>query len=128
MDMKSGADHNVSTTAIQQKIFESLKLTPEELKVKFGFFIDALSYGTPPHLGIALGLDRIMMILTQTENIRDVIAFPKTQKASDLMLQSPSKVAATAAETANRGLKCGVRPDIRTFFYKKCPNVRPDLP
>lgn len=70
-----------------------LKLTPEELKVKFGFFIEALSYGTPPHLGIALGLDRVVMILTQTENIRDVIAFPKTQKSSDLMMECPSKVA-----------------------------------
>lgn len=78
---------------LQQKIFEVLKLTPEELRTKFGFFIEALSYGTPPHLGAALGFDRLLMILTQTENIRDVIAFPKTQKASDLMMESPSIVA-----------------------------------
>ena len=70
-----------------------MNLKPEELKEKFGFFIEALSYGTPPHLGIALGLDRVMMILTNTENIRDVIAFPKTQKASDLMLECPASVA-----------------------------------
>lgn len=91
-EVASGSQR-IHNSDLQKKIFEILKLTPEELQTKFGFFIDALSYGTPPHLGIALGFDRIMMILTQTENIRDVIAFPKTQKASDLMMQSPSKVA-----------------------------------
>lgn len=89
-----GGSQRIHNSELQQKIFECLKLTPEDLKSKFGFFIEALSYGTPPHLGLALGLDRIVMILTQTENIRDVIAFPKTQKASDLMLRSPSHVSA----------------------------------
>lgn len=88
-----GGSQRIHNSDLQKEIFELLKLTPEELETKFGFFIDALSYGTPPHLGIALGLDRLVMILTQTENIRDVIAFPKTQKASDLMLECPSKVA-----------------------------------
>lgn len=89
----AGGSQRIHNSELQQKIFEKLNLTPEELKTKFGFFIEALSYGTPPHLGIALGLDRILMILTNTENIRDVIAFPKTQKASDLMLECPSPVA-----------------------------------
>lgn len=88
-----GGSQRIHNSDLQKKIFELLKLTPEELEVKFGFFLEALSYGTPPHLGIALGLDRLIMILTQTDNIRDVIAFPKTQKASDLMLECPSKVA-----------------------------------
>ncbi|MEI8124614.1 MAG: aspartate--tRNA ligase [Parachlamydiaceae bacterium] len=88
-----GGSQRIHDSDLQQKIFERLNLKPEELKEKFGFFIEALSYGTPPHLGIALGLDRVMMILTNTENIRDVIAFPKTQKASDLMLECPASVA-----------------------------------
>lgn len=80
----------IHDTDLQKKIFSLLNLGEKELQEKFGFFLNALDYGTPPHLGIALGLDRIMMILCGSENIRDVIAFPKTQNAADLMLQSPS--------------------------------------
>lgn len=88
-----GGSQRIHNSELQQRMFELLNLTPDELKAKFGFFIEALSYGTPPHLGIALGLDRLIMLLTETENIRDVIAFPKTQKASDLMLECPAAVA-----------------------------------
>ncbi len=87
-----GGSQRIHDFKLQKKIFEHLNLNEKEIDEKFGFFIEALQYGTPPHLGIALGLDRLMMLLSQTENIRDVIPFPKTQKASDLMMQCPSKI------------------------------------
>ena len=77
---------------MQADMFEALGFSEEEAAEQFGFFIDALKYGTPPHCGIALGVDRIVMILTETENIRDVIAFPKTASARCLMSESPSEV------------------------------------
>ncbi len=77
---------------LQEKIFAILGMSEEERRDKFGFFIEALQYGTPPHLGIALGFDRIVMIMLETENIRDVVAFPKNQKAVDLMMSAPSTV------------------------------------
>ena len=89
-----GGSQRIHSMNIQEKIFKLLNLSQQELNEKFGFFLEALSYGTPPHLGIAFGLDRIVMILSGTDNIRDVIAFPKTQKASDVMMDSPSHVAA----------------------------------
>lgn len=87
-----GGSQRIHDSTMQAKIFSLLHLTPQQIESKFGFFVEALSYGTPPHLGIALGLDRLAMILADTDNIRDVIAFPKTQKASDLMLNCPSAI------------------------------------
>jgi aspartyl-tRNA synthetase len=87
-----GGSYRIHDSATQAKVFKILGLTDEETRDRFGFFIDALSYGTPPHGGIALGLDRLAMLLSGAASLRDVIAFPKTASATDLMCNAPSKV------------------------------------
>ena len=87
-----GGSIRIHDAKVQEKMFEALELTSDDIEQKFGFFVRALKYGTPPHGGLALGLDRLTMLLTNTENIRDVIAFPKTASASDLMSECPNTV------------------------------------
>ncbi len=87
-----GGSIRIHSQDVQESMFSLLGLSEYDIKERFGFFVEALKYGTPPHGGIALGLDRIVMLMTHTTNIKDVIAFPKTQSAKDQMMQAPSEV------------------------------------
>ena len=78
--------------ALQEKVFEAIGLSPEKAKERFGFFIDAFRYGTPPHGGVGIGLERLTMVLAGTDNIRDVVAFPTTNSSLDLMSDAPGTV------------------------------------
>ena len=103
-DEMGGGSMRIYNREVQKTMFEVLGFTDEQIAEKFGFFVDAFKYGTPPHGGLALGLDRLIMVLTDTTNIKDVIAFPKIQNASCLMTEAPSLV--DEAQLKDLRIKC----------------------
>lgn len=102
-DELGGGSIRINNSNLQNEVFDALGLTKEDIEVKFGFLIEALKYGTPPHGGLAFGLDRLIMVLAGTNNIKDVIAFPKTQSATDLLTEAPSGV--TVEQLKELGIK-----------------------
>jgi aspartyl-tRNA synthetase len=101
----AGGSIRIHRQDIQQKIFRLLGIGPEEARQKFSYLLDALQLGAPPHGGIAYGFDRWVMMLTDSESLRDVIAYPKTQKAVCPMMETPSEVAAAQLEELNLAIR-----------------------
>ncbi len=104
-DEMGGGSVRINNSDLQKKVFEALKLSDEDIQNKFGFFIEALQYGTPPHAGLAYGLDRLLMLFAKTDNIKEIIAFPKTQSATCPLTEAPTMVDDKALEELNIKLR-----------------------
>ena len=101
----AGGSIRIHRSDLQARVFRALGLTDEDARAKFGFLLEAFKYGPPPHGGIAAGVDRLAMLLCGAESLRDVIAFPKTQKGTDLLTDAPSAVSAKQLDELHISVK-----------------------